>query len=188
VSIPALLLTGGASSRMGAPKATLMVEGEAIATRAARLLTARCDPVFEVGPGYTSLPTVEEDPPRQGPLAALVAGADALAGPGPLLLVACDLPFLSARLIDRLVDAPGAGAVVPVDREGIAQPVCARYSDAALDRARTLVAAGERSMRALLRDTEVTYLDDVDERDLTDVDTPEDAHRWGIERPGSLEP
>jgi molybdenum cofactor guanylyltransferase len=188
VAIPALLLTGGASARMGTAKAALMVEGEAIAARAARLLALRCDPVLEVGPGFTTLTTVLEEPPGQGPLAALVAGANALDRSGPLLLVACDLPFLSERLIDRLVDAPGDGAVVPVDRAGMAQPVCARYSDAALDRARTLVGAGERSLRALLRGTEVTYLEDVDERDLIDVDTPEDAKRYGIEPPGSLEP
>ncbi len=185
--VPGLLLTGGASSRMGVPKATLLVDGEPVAARAARLLLRVCDPVVEVGPGYSSLRRVDEDPPGRGPLAALVAGADAVGGTGPVLLVACDLPFVTEALLARLAGWEGTGTVVPVDRGGMVQPVCARYSADALERARALLADGERSLRSLLRGTDVTRLEDVEERALVDVDTPEDATRWGIRRPGSLD-
>lgn len=185
--IPGVLLTGGASSRMGVPKATLLVEGEPIAERAARTLRRVCNPVVEVGPGYSSLRRVDEEPPGQGPLAALVAGADAVGGSGPLLLLACDLPFVTEALVARLAGWDGHATVVPVDRSGMLQPVCARYSQDALIRARRLVATGERSLRSVLRGEAVVRLDDVDELELVDVDTPEDAKRWGIRRPGSLD-
>jgi molybdopterin-guanine dinucleotide biosynthesis protein A len=188
VTIPGLLLTGGDSSRMGSPKALLRREGETLAQRAARMLGRVCDPVFELGPGYSDLTRVLEDPPGRGPLAALVAGAAALGDASPVLLLACDLPFVTERLLARLANWPGAGTVAPVDHGGVVQPVCTRYSRDALDRARSLVAAGERSLRPLLRGGEVTWLDDVDARELVDVDTPEEARRWGIEPPGSLEP
>ena len=87
-----------------------------------------------------------------------------------------------------LVDFPGTDTVVPVDRQGIAQPVCARYSAATLERARELVEAGERSLQSLLAGAGVTRLDDVGERELTDVDTPAEAREWGIRLPGNLEP
>ena len=194
--IPGLLLTGGASSRMGTPKAELLVDGESLVQRTARLLQAVCDPIVEIGPGYSTLPRVDEDPPGQGPLAALVINhatgvsfrADAVGGSTPVLLLACDLPFVTEHLLSRLVDWPGTGTVVPVDRAGVVQPVCARYSRDALDRARTLVDGGERSLRSLLRGDDVTRLADIDERDLVDVDTPAEAVRWGIRAPGSLEP
>ena len=48
VTIPALLLTGGASRRMGSPKALLDVDGLPLAVRSARVLAAACDPVIEV--------------------------------------------------------------------------------------------------------------------------------------------
>lgn len=187
MAVPGLLLTGGASSRMGVAKATLVIDGETLVDRAARVLSEVCRPVAEIGPGYSALETVVEEDPHQGPLAALVAGADALALRGPVLLLACDLPFVSAQLLARLVEWPGAGTVVPVDRDGMVQPVCARYSQDALDRARSLVAEGERSLRSLLRGAGVTLLDDADPRELVDVDTPDDASRWGIEHPGNLE-
>lgn len=188
MSVPGLLLTGGASSRMGTPKATLVMDGERLVDRAMRHLGAVCDPVVEIGPGYSTMPRVDEDPPGRGPLAGLVAGADAVGGTGPVLLLACDLPFVSEALLVRLASWPGAGTVVPVDRDGMEQPVCARYSRDALDRARVLLAAGERSLRALLRDSDVTRLDDVDAAELVDVDTPDEARRWGIRTAGSLEP
>jgi molybdopterin-guanine dinucleotide biosynthesis protein A len=116
--IPGLLLTGGASSRMGVPKATLVVGGESIADRAAARLLQVCDPVVEVGPGYSSLRRVDEDQPGRGPLAALVAGADAVGTGGPLLLLACDLPFVTEALLGRLVGWEGTDTVVPVDSAG----------------------------------------------------------------------
>jgi molybdopterin-guanine dinucleotide biosynthesis protein A len=188
VPIPGLLLTGGASSRMGTAKATLLRDGATLAARSARLLQRVCDPVVEIGPGYTELRRVTEEPAGDGPLAALVAGARALPGSGPVLLLACDLPFVTEALLRRLATGPGADTVVPVDRDGIVQPVCARYSEAALERARVLVDAGERSLRPLLTGPGVTRLEDVDELELIDVDTPADAREWGIRLPDSLEP
>lgn len=188
MSIPGLLLTGGSSSRMGIAKATLLVNGERLVDRASRLLRRVCDPVVEIGPGYSDLDRVDEDPPGRGPLAALVAGADAVDGAQPVLLLACDLPFVSEALLHRLASSPGTGTVVPIDRDGVVQPVCARYSPDALARARSLLEGGQGSLRPLLRGADVTRLDDVDEHELVDVDTPDEAVRWGITRPGSLEP
>ena len=189
-----LLLTGGASRRFGSPKAELTVDGERLADRGARLLLDVCDVVLEVGPGYSCLPAVREEPAGSGPLAALVAGGDALAARAAatrFLVLAVDLPFAERALLEHLRDHPAVGAVVPrVD--GRAQPLCARYGADALEAAHTLLANGARAMQALLDAVPVTWLDDdalrrvapVDA--LTDVDTPEDAIQRGLgfERPG----
>jgi molybdopterin-guanine dinucleotide biosynthesis protein A len=175
---------------MGAPKATLELDGERLADRGARFLAAVCDPVLEIGPGHTALPVAREDPPGGGPLAALVAGADAVPTPGPVVLLECDLLF-AGDLVTQVATWPGSGTVVPVDGDGVLQPVCARYSAVAIARARELLGAGERSVRALidgLDGRDLTRVTDVDPHALVDVDTPEEAARWGVRDPGSLAP
>src|SRR5690606_28313247 len=147
----------------GTPKADVRIAGERLADRTARLLGAVADPVLEVGPGWSSLPAIVEDPPGAGPLAAVVAGAAALvaagAGDRPVLVVAVDLPALDPALLRWLagLDADAEAVVPRVD--GRAQPLCARYSASALARAGGLVAAGERSMRALLEVLALRWVD-----------------------------
>jgi molybdopterin-guanine dinucleotide biosynthesis protein A len=186
-----LLFTGGASSRLGFTKAELRRDGERFVDRGARVLGAVCDDVIEVGTGFGALPTVHEDPPGAGPLAALAAGAAALRDRGhvdSVLVLAVDLPFVEPALLAWLGSHPAPGSVVP-RVEGIAQSVCARYSPDALSTARALVGAGERSMRALLDTVDVTYVDEAEwsvvcaARAFADIDTPEDLARFGVGKP-----
>lgn len=186
--VAGLLLTGGASRRLGHDKATLRLDGETLAARAAAALTARCAPVLEVGPGRTALPTIREDPPGSGPLSALAAGIAELGAAGPLdavLLVGCDLPHVGPAL-DALVAAPPAALVVPVDANGRHQYVCARYGSELLEQAAGLVAAGERSLRALAALApagRVIELTGLPAEVLADVDTAADARALGVELP-----
>jgi molybdopterin-guanine dinucleotide biosynthesis protein A len=113
-------------------------------------------------------------------LAAVAAGADALrrlGHRGAALVVATDLPRLSHSFLQLLIDwMPGPDVnVVPRDANGRAQPLCARYSAAALVRAAELVAAGRRSMGALLDAVPLTWIDGTGHLGvLWDVDTPDD--------------
>jgi molybdopterin-guanine dinucleotide biosynthesis protein A len=188
-----LLLTGGASARLGVAKSELRRAGERLADRGARLLAAVCTPTLEVGRGVTTLPAVCEDPPGAGPLAAVVAGADALAArgvAGPVLVLAVDLPFVDAPLLRWLADHPAPGTVVPVVA-GVPQSLCARYAWSDLAVAAGLRRAGAAAMRALLDRIDATYVDEagwggtVDEAAFTDVDTPDAAAAAGLEWPPS---
>lgn len=69
------------------------------------------------------LPTVADDPPGVGPLGGL-AGLLGRAGGRPTLALACDMPYVSRALIERLLRAEPAAIVAPV-REGRWEP-CAR--------------------------------------------------------------
>src|SRR5882724_6154900 len=72
-TIAGVLLTGGRSRRIGTDKASLLLDGETLATRSARCLVQLCDPVLEVGDGLSGLSSLREHPPGLGPLAALAA-------------------------------------------------------------------------------------------------------------------
>lgn len=168
-----ILLTGGASRRMGADKATLVIGGETLAVRTARVLAAVCEPVVEVGAGASGLPVTREHPVGSGPLAALRAGVEFIGTTGPVVVVACDLPRLTETALRRIADSPGSGSVVPVVA-GRDQWACARWSPAALAVADAAFAAGERGLRALGRAHDlVRVIIDGAAGEFTDVDRPE---------------
>jgi molybdopterin-guanine dinucleotide biosynthesis protein A len=168
---------------MGRPKAALIVDGISLADRTAALLAAVSDPVIEVGPGYTSLVHVRESPAGGGPLAAVAAGWAAVGRPTceSALVVATDLPCLTAGLLGWLAAHPSSQSVVPIDRDGRPQPLCARYSAADLTLAGELVAGGQRAIGALLDRIAVTRASPSEWEAaagradaLIDVDTPAD--------------
>jgi molybdopterin-guanine dinucleotide biosynthesis protein A len=168
---------------MATDKAAIVWQGETLAARSARVLAHVCAPVIEVGAGVSGLPCVREDPPRSGPLAALVAGAGALDARSVVLL-ACDLPFVEAPVLELLATWPGQETVIPI-AGGRLQYVCARYGAEALAHAADALAAGESALRIL---ASVPH-DEVDEAawnaiapagTFADVDTPEDLRRLGL--------
>ncbi len=164
-----VLLTGGASSRMGMPKAAIDFDGVSLGRRAADALRALCDRVVAVGPSFdTGLECVDD--PSHGPLVAFVRGART----APTFLVACDVPFVGTELLTMLADELGPhGAVVPVV-DGRDQPSVSLFSSRAVEVARRAVADGERSLRAWIAQLDVRR---IDLEGLIDVDTPDDlAH------------
>jgi molybdopterin-guanine dinucleotide biosynthesis protein A len=183
-----MLLAGGASRRMGFDKARLEVGGTPLAVRVARVLSQVADEVVEVGPGVSGLPSVLEDPPGGGPLAAIAAGWAALRANRwrhPVLVLACDLPLVDRTLLELLATRPGTESVLPVVA-GRRQPLCARWSVEDLDASAEAVGCGERSLRRLPSPDRAVILDEsalsavVDLTTLCDVDAPADLDALGI--------
>ena len=180
-----VLLTGGASRRFGRAKATLAWRGTTLAQFSADELTAVCSVVIEVGDGLTTLRSVREDPPMSGPLAALVAGVDALGAElqfSGVLLLACDYPMIDRQLLSLVRDAEGDSAI-PVDADR-PQYGCAKYSTAVIAQARQQVAQGERSFR-WIRDyspiPSTVWTQVAPSNAFHDIDTPDDAVALGID-------
>lgn len=181
--VAGLLLTGGAGRRMGRDKAAIALEGLSLAERAASVLAQVCDPCVEVGPGRSGLAVVQEVPPGSGPLAGIGAGWHALriehGHDGAVIAFACDMPRVPPALLRLLAEADTPDSVVP-EAGGRLQPLCARYSREALATADRLVAAGERSMHALLEAIPYRRLAEADWAAVAppdafhDLDTPAD--------------
>jgi molybdopterin-guanine dinucleotide biosynthesis protein A len=182
-----VLLTGGSSRRLGFDKAAVRIGPETLAERAARVLGAVCSPIVEVGPGRSGLQSVREEPPGSGPLAGLVAGADAL-GARSVVLLGCDLVRVEIPVLALIAGWDGAPTVVPMVGE-MPQLVCARYGADALEAARALLAAGERALRALVDAVAIDRLPEArwravaDADAFADLDTRDDLARLGLRAP-----
>lgn len=173
---------------MGRDKAGLVVDGEAMARRLGRLLAARVAPALEVGPGRSGLEAVREVPPFGGPLAALVAGWRALrvgGHTGPVLVLACDLPFVDDGALELLCEWPGEGSVVPVV-DGRRQLLSARWSADDLSAAEVALGAGATALRSVPLGDDLVELGPADWVGrtapgwTTDCDTPGDLERVGL--------
>jgi len=185
-TISAALLTGGASSRMGRDKAHLEIDGVPLATRLSRLLAALFEDVLIVGGDPPATAWGRRVPDPEGPQCALrgVAAALAAASCERVLVVATDLPLLSADLLLALVAWPEAEAVVPRTASG-PQPLCALYRrDPVLAVARSRLADGRLSLRRLLDAIDTSTLEEADLAQLdpdgialSNVNTPEDLAR-----------
>jgi len=177
-----IVLAGGASRRMGRDKATLVVRGRTLVERVVTTVGTRCAPVFVVAAPGQELPELSAEILRDevrgvGPLLATARGLRAAADAGLTWAFVCavDMPHLNTSIIDELTGAASstvADVVLPWD--GRDHYLAGLYRTALADRADALVAAGERSMRALVDAGDTQRIVMEERRELTNVNTPQD--------------
>jgi molybdopterin molybdotransferase len=166
----AIVLAGGASTRLGADKPEQRVGGRRLLDIALAAV-ADADTVVVVGPPRevpAGVAVVCEDPPGRGPVAALAAGFAALPdGPADIVLLPADLPQITPVAVRTLIAARGdAPVALATDADGRRQYLTAVWDSAALAAA---LAAYPSRIRDLLPGDAVTCpVGGVD-----DVDTPE---------------
>jgi len=127
--IEAVLLTGGASRRMGVDKANMLVQGVPQAQRVADSLADAGVRVTVLGrepvPGHGFLQDEEE---FGGPLSALSRfnpTADAV------FVCSCDMPLFDARIVSALAMVIQDNDVAVPEVNGHRQPLCALYKSTA---------------------------------------------------------
>lgn len=176
-----LVLAGGASSRMGRPKALLTLGGETFAARLTRLLRgAGCAEVVLVAGAHVA--AISAGAPfgarvvataawRRGMRASLRAGLCALP-PGDVLLTHVDRPLVAPATLALLAREPAPAPVVPVYAGLPGHPV--RLP--AAFRAR-LLAPDDTPLRDLLAGTATRLVAVCDPGVAANINTPEDYAR-----------
>jgi molybdopterin-guanine dinucleotide biosynthesis protein A len=180
------ILAGGQATRFGGrDKSALLVDGRSILDRQLASLAPLTDDLMIVGdrdvaPGAIPLRAVPDVVPGSGPLGGLHAALTAARG-DVLLLVACDMPYLSAPFAEYLFSLAGdADIVVPQSERGY-HPLCAVYTRACLEPAAAQLADRRLKMRELVdrMRTRVVPIEDIrrfgdPHRLLANVNTPAD--------------
>jgi len=181
----AFILTGGASRRMGTDKSQLLIEGQTFAARIAQTLLKLTDSVCVVGREADSgLPSVGDVYPKWGALGGLHAALNACSREWAIV-VACDLPFVTAEFFSFLAEKRlDHEAVVPVQEDGRPQPLAALYRvEPCRQRATELIEAGRRRPLDLLEAVKTRWVSFAEIRNLAqaerffvNINTPSDYY------------
>ncbi len=156
------ILVGGASSRMGTDKARLTF-GELTAVELiGKKLEALTNTITTVGGQdgrFATFPNIPDLRKGWGPLAGIEAALRHAAS-GQCLIVGCDFPFVTTKLFEHLLQiTDDADAVVPLQDDGRAQPLCAVYRGRpCLPATADAIAGGRHSPRALLDRVRTHYV------------------------------
>jgi molybdopterin-guanine dinucleotide biosynthesis protein A len=184
----AAILAGGQATRFGGrDKSALLLNGRPILDHQIDALAPLTDDLLIVGGEARQHGHRRPEPrvvhdivPGCGPLGGLHAALTAARG-DVLLLVACDMPYLSSPFIAYLLSLAGdADVVVPQSERGY-HPLCAVYARACLEPAAARLADRRLKMRELLDSlrTRVVPIEDIrrfgdPDRLLANVNTPAD--------------
>jgi molybdopterin-guanine dinucleotide biosynthesis protein A len=176
------IFVGGASSRMhGRPKGLLVApSGETIVGRWRRMFDERGIPSVLVGRHEAYAPlgieSIGDEPAGMGPIGGLVALL-ARAGGRRVIAVACDMPFVSDRLLDKLADHPSPSCALAPKRGSMWEPLFARFEGTVpLEVAEKHARSGRHSLFGVLDavGAEQLVLSDDELDELRDWDVPSD--------------
>jgi molybdopterin-guanine dinucleotide biosynthesis protein A len=152
----AYILVGGKSSRFGSDKALIEIDGRVLVLRLAELASQVTDQVTLVGPParyqHLGLPVIPDTHVDIGPLAGILAALEDSPKPWNLVL-ACDMPFLSAAFLELLcsrAEERQEQVCLPVSPAGREEPLCAVYSKTAAKAIRGEIEAGTRKITRAL--------------------------------------
>jgi molybdenum cofactor guanylyltransferase len=159
----AVVLAGGASSRMGASKALLLFADQPLAARALARLRPQAGVVYlnvrehDLAQAAFGAPLIP-DPPQwrgAGPLAGVAAALHRARTDvfSYLVTAPCDAPFLPLNLVAELMRPIGEGARAAVARSAFGlEPMFALWPVDAIGLVEASLAAGRASPRSVLQD------------------------------------
>lgn len=189
MKVGGIVLCGGRSSRMGRPKAWLPFGEELMLPRVVRILSEVVDRIVVVaapGQDVPPLPAgvqIVRDPAEgRGPLQGLAAGLAALATEvDTAYLSSCDVPFLQATFVRRMIELLGSDEIAVPEADGYRHPLAAVYRASVLPAVEALLAA-DRLRPAFLFENCRTRIVSADElrsvdpglRSLRNLNTPGD--------------
>jgi len=181
--IQGLLLTGGASRRMGQDKALLAYRGESQLTHAFGLLQSVVPRAFisvredqREGEVRRELPQIVDRQHDIGPAAGILAAHEAYPDAAWLVL-ACDLPLLNRETLLALLDArdPSRDATAFTSaHDGLPEPLCAIWEPAAIERLAAAVASGRVCPRKNLIAGDTLLIPPIDPEALDNANSPDE--------------
>ena len=174
------VLAGGGGRRIGGDKAIVELNGRPLISYPLEAVRQTLGQVAILAKADTKLPYVSgvtvwiEPDARRHPLVGITQ-ALALADGRPVLVCGADLPFVTAKLVQRLAKAnPGRAPAVVASAHGVIQPLLGCYQRRALELLRRGALDVSRPVRDSVAALDPVLLEVDDPDELFDVDSPAD--------------
>jgi len=160
--ITGILLAGGKSSRMGMDKGMVSFRGKPLSWYPFEVLKRHCTEVLisTGNPEYSlfDVPMVEDGYPGYGPMGGICSAMNGATNDWCLVL-ACDMPFVSHRLVESLLEAmPQKGCCVIPVHHGLKEPLAALYHRRIIPEMQTALEENRPSLYRLIQSTEALFL------------------------------
>ncbi len=170
-----IVLCGGKSSRMGAPKLSLPFGPELMLQRVVRLLSEVVHPIIVVAAPQQDLPPLPSDVliarderEGRGPLEGLHAGLSALPGHvDAAYATSCDVPLLVPNFVRRMIQLLGDHDIAVPIEDNFHHPLAAVYRTRVVPHIEKLLTANRLRPVFLFNETNTRR---VPVEDLRDVD------------------
>jgi molybdopterin-guanine dinucleotide biosynthesis protein A len=186
--VSAAILCGGLGRRMGgADKSQLVVAGRSFIDLQLAVLRPLTSDVMLVDRDdqravADGVRLVTDRVRESGALGGLFTALDA-AEHDRVIVLACDMPFVTTEFLEYLIERATADAVVPVDARG-RHPICGVFHRRIAPALKLLIASGRLRVEAALATLDVREIGaddlrpfDTDGRLLLNVNTPYDYRR-----------
>ncbi|MHB8799430.1 MAG: molybdenum cofactor guanylyltransferase [Thermoanaerobaculia bacterium] len=184
----AVILAGGASSRMGRDKSLVLVDGKPLIQRVREQLSRRFDDVListneKEKYAFLEAPCVPDLLPGHGPLMGIRTAVEA-ARHDRVFVTACDIPIMDDDTVERmLVLSEDFDCVIPRSRVGH-EPLFAVYRKSAIPAMCDVLDSGERRIRAVFPRVRTHVFDLGPAEWFRNLNTREDLAAFLDSRPG----
>lgn len=177
-----LVLTGGKSSRMGEPKALINYHGVPHAQYIHDVLVKYCDKVFlslkeEQWKGTSLENYLSISDKYDGPIGGMLSAFEAYPDVN-WVVVACDLVHFNPMTVEKLL-ANSSEKIATCYRnseKGFPEPLCAFYTPDARHVFRDAFKSDVKCPVKVLKNSEVTLIDQAPGINLANINTPEEKH------------
>lgn len=160
--VTGIILAGGKSRRMGTDKGLVYFHGKPLVQYPIDLLSLCCNRLLisSNNPEYKrfGFDVITDDIEGAGPMAG-IASCLKVSGTELNLVLSCDMPLVEVVVLKTLLENSQRNTfVVPLDKEGRAEPLCALYSDKSLPIMESLLGKRNFRMTELFRHGSVNYI------------------------------
>lgn len=162
----AIILAGGKSTRLGQSKALQAIQGKSLIQWVIDRLAVLSTEIIIVTAHGEEIPcsspvgikTVADIYPHRGPLVGIYSGL-AASSCSRAIIVGCDTPFLSVRLLEHMTQVSSAFDVVVPRIEDKVEPLCAIYSRNCLIAIEALLEQNELRISRLFNMVTARYIE-----------------------------